>query len=579
MRSISFASASARRFLAAGIIPVLLVAVLLGMRLAETQRAAAELRNSLTAATVQAEVESFLATPEVALTQISTTETPDDMRQLMAHTLTKRIESVESIFIIGPDKRVVNVELDERIGANEQDFLGLDRSRDPLVIAATDSRALTWSGVFTSSVSGNRVIGLALPFGEYVAEATIDIETLSDFLEQADLAEGTTVVIADDGGNVLFHSSPEIARLRPNWSGVEPIAAGSAGRIGRFDYELDGTEMLGSTALVKGPRWTVLVQNEEAVAMRPVIEVWTGLAALMLVVVVAATAGALLFSRGLSRPIASLTTVASAIEAGDYAAPVPRLKFKELDELGRYIDSMAVAVRERESDLLASRQRLAKESAEKSEALGKLSTMSAELTVTEERERRRLAEELHDRVSQVLAVARMRLGLANKEGVLDVAELSLVSELLGEAVAQTRAITTELASPVLYEIGLGAAVTDCCTRMETQHGIEMHVDIVQEPLFLNDDVKMAMYRAARELVMNVVKHSGASEAWVRLDAQDGVAILEVRDSGRGMIATTSTEGGGFGLFSIRERLTHLNGALDIESQPDDGTTVTVRIPC
>lgn len=579
MRSVSFASASARRFLAAGIIPVLLVAVLLGMRLAETQRDAAELRNSLTAITVQAEVESFLATPEVALRQIADSTAHGDTRQMMAHNLTKSIDAVESIFIVGPDKRVVNVELDEGTGSNERDFLGLDRSRDPLVIAATDSRALTWSGVFTSSVSGNRVIGLALPFGENVAEATIDIEALSDFVEQTELAEGTAVVIADDGGNVLFHSSPEIARLRPNWSEIEPIAEGSAGKVGRYEYELDGKEMLGSTTLVEGPRWTVLVQNDRSVAMRPVVDVWTGLAALMIVVVIAATAGAVLFSRGLSRPIASLTTVASAIEAGDYATPVPRLKFKELDGLGRCIDSMTVAVRDRESDLLASRQRLAKESTEKSEALGKLSSMSAELTLTEERERRRLAEELHDRVSQVLAVARMRLGLATADGAVDVSQLDMVNELLGDAVSQTRAITSELASPVLYEIGLGAAVTDCCARLEAQHGIKIHVDIVQEPLCLNDDAKMAMYRAARELVMNVVKHSGASEAWVRLSAHDGIAMLEVRDSGRGMAAATSTEGGGFGLFSIRERLTHLNGMLDIESQPGDGTAVTVEIPC
>lgn len=580
MRPRSFASASARRFLLAALLPILAVGLLTGFALTRTQRDAVDLRNSLAASTVEAQVESFLAAPSVALGQLAHIASDDRPHKVLPQAMADHIESVESVLIIGADGRVVEAGIAPGTLARSADLVGLDRGKDPLFVRAKQSGALTWSDVFTSTISGGRVIGLAAPVKDQVAEATIDIEELGRFVENANLEEGTTVVVTDSAGNVLFHTDQEVARLRPNWNQVEPIAQGIKGRTGRYEYELDGVRMLGSTASVDGPNWTVLVQQERSVAMRPVTAVWSGVALVVVIVAIVAVFAAVVFSRGLSQPVADLSRVASAVERGDYTNEVADLRFVELNNLSRTITSMAEAVRDRESDLLDSHRRLAEEAAEKSEALARLSAMSAELTAAEERERRRLAEELHDRVSQVLAVARMRLGMASgTNNNPDRAELERVSRLLAEAVAQTRAITSELAPPVLYELGLGAAIVDCCTGISEQHGLDVHVATSDGVECLSEDAKMAMLRAARELVMNVVKHAHTDQAWVDLDLEDDFAVLRVRDEGSGIDPDAAAPEGGFGLFSIRERLLHLGGAIEVDSKPGLGTTVTVRIPC
>lgn len=212
----------------------------------------------------------------------------------------------------------------------------------------------------------------------------------------------------------------------------------------------------------------------------------------------------------------------------------------------------------------------------------RLRALTAELTSAEDRERRRLAEELHDRVSQNLAAARIRLRQAETFGVgegLD--DVSKATRLIEGAIEETRAITTELFPPVLYELGLSAAVHWLCDEFERVHEITC-IRSIEDLQCDNDEARAVMFRAARELLTNVAKHSRSRSARISLDADEGWICLRVVDAGIGFDperVAGATSDSGFGLFSIRERLPHVGGMIDIHSAPGKGTMVRVILPC
>lgn len=550
----------------------------MGIRVADLQREAISAKQAVAAVRVEAAVEAFLAEPASALTHLSHHSHEDYEGDSLSAVLADHAPSVESVFLIGVDDRVRAALVPTGTPALAADYIGLDMSRDPLVAQTWKEREQTWSGVFTSSVTGRRAIALAQPSAEGIALANVSIESLASAIRLDQLAPNSTVVISDRTGNVLFHSSEEVARQRPNYRSVEPIAAGLRGETGEYEYVLDGRQMLGSTAIVDGAEWVVLVQEPRRTALAPVWAVWEGVVVLMLVVATAAVAAALAFSRALSQPVQAIGDLAHEIERGDYSGQIPRLRYRELADLAESFGGMSAAVRQREADLNESQAALAATAAERERALEHVSAMSAELAVAEERERRRLAEELHDRVSQVLAVARMRLGLARDSEPIDAAGAAEAYLMLGEALSQTRAITAELVPPALYEIGLSAALGDLAVHFADHHGLRVRVRVEGTEGGLSDDANMALYRAARELLMNTVKHANTSEAWVTLEYADCGASLTVHDEGQGVQASAVVPEGGFGLFSIRERLLHLGGTLDIESAPGEGYTATVTIP-
>ncbi len=214
--------------------------------------------------------------------------------------------------------------------------------------------------------------------------------------------------------------------------------------------------------------------------------------------------------------------------------------------------------------------------------LRRLSALAAELTDAEDSERRRLAEELHDRVSQSLAVAMMHLHAAGgADGTCNMDEIAAGRELLGTAIGETRSITTALYPPVLREIGLGAALKWLCEEATRTHGLDCSADtdgVVESRL--SEQARSVLFRGARELLMNVVKHAQATSATVTMRGSDDGIELTVADDGRGFDVNRVTADGasGFGLFSIRDRLPHLGGELEIDSAPGKGTRATLRMP-
>jgi PAS domain S-box-containing protein len=213
-----------------------------------------------------------------------------------------------------------------------------------------------------------------------------------------------------------------------------------------------------------------------------------------------------------------------------------------------------------------------------------LRSLAAQVVLAEERERRRIAADLHDGVGQSLAVIRMRLGLLKRLVTEETAQSTVEEtlDLLGTTIKDIRSLIFQISPPILYELGLGAAIEWLTERMQETYGIATEFADCGAEQLTDESVRVWLFRAVRELLINVVKHARAEHATVSLEEDDHRLRITVRDDGTGFDAQALSRPGwratGFGLFSIRERLEYLGGDLTVESAPGAGTCVTMVAP-
>jgi PAS domain S-box-containing protein len=207
----------------------------------------------------------------------------------------------------------------------------------------------------------------------------------------------------------------------------------------------------------------------------------------------------------------------------------------------------------------------------------------SQLSLTEERLRRRVATELHDGLGQLLAIARIKLGQlrhSTDSGGLP-ADIDDIHRLIVEAIGYTRSLTAELSPPVLYELGLEAALEWLCEQIQKQHKIRCMVKSDGLPEQLDSDLCILLFQIIRELMHNITKHAQACTALISVDTVDENIRINVVDDGVGFDVheiSSRPDIGGFGLFNIRERLHHLGGSLELHSTLGRGTSVAVIAP-
>lgn len=214
----------------------------------------------------------------------------------------------------------------------------------------------------------------------------------------------------------------------------------------------------------------------------------------------------------------------------------------------------------------------------------RLRSLISELSLTEERERQRLATDLHDSIGQLLFIANLRLDALRQEAFSAGLERALaeVCSLIEQAIRQTRSLTFELSPPILYQIGLEAALESLVERVRQMHGLRIDLTDDEQPKPLTEEVRALLFRAVRELLINIVKHANVRNARVSVAREDGFVRIVIADDGIGFatpdIGFGIDRGDRFGLFNIKERLRLLNGSLEIASSPSRGTQVTLMAP-
>jgi signal transduction histidine kinase len=211
--------------------------------------------------------------------------------------------------------------------------------------------------------------------------------------------------------------------------------------------------------------------------------------------------------------------------------------------------------------------------------------MASELSLTEERERRRIATELHDHISQSLVISKMTLEQLRKSEASEhiAAVLDDVCNLLGQTIESSRLLTFDLSSPILNELGFETAVAEwLAEEIQNKHNIAIEFKDDGKAKPLRDDIRALLFRMVRELLINVVKHSQASKVKVSIGNIDSQIHICVEDNGVGFeptkVTSVGSKTGGFGLFSIRERLEQLGGRFEIKSSPGCGCRITIAAP-
>lgn len=230
-------------------------------------------------------------------------------------------------------------------------------------------------------------------------------------------------------------------------------------------------------------------------------------------------------------------------------------------------------------------QRVAERTMVAEQRAAQLRALASELTMAEQRERRRLAQTLHDHLQQILAATKFRTAMLRGRvpgPEMDEAVLE-INDMVDQAIGASRSLTVELSPPVLYDAGLVPALDWLARQNEQKHGLTVTVEADSGAEPAAEDMRVLLFQAVRELLFNVVKHAGVKEARVQLTrASHRQVRVVVEDEGRGFdpenVETGASSPTGFGLFSLAERLEVAGGTMEVESEPGQGARVTLLAP-
>ena len=213
-----------------------------------------------------------------------------------------------------------------------------------------------------------------------------------------------------------------------------------------------------------------------------------------------------------------------------------------------------------------------------------LRQLASELTIAEQRERRRIATDLHDYLAQLLVCARLKVtqSRSRMEDVEIEGWLGESDDILQQALTYTRSLVAQLTPMALHEFGLTAALKWLADQMRQKYRLSVQVDV--QPglsVTLPEDQSVLIFQSIRELLINVAKHARVDQASVRMEQREGRLVIAVIDEGLGSDAAASSpamHSSKFGLISIGERMRALGGTFEFRSTHGRGTTATLTLP-
>jgi len=239
-----------------------------------------------------------------------------------------------------------------------------------------------------------------------------------------------------------------------------------------------------------------------------------------------------------------------------------------------------------EAKVLLRTQEVARANQELTRQNDMLQELAKELTEAEQRERQRIAEKIHEDLQQLLVASKLRATAIRMQADSHPALGPTARELetlLEQSIAKARSLSYEISPPILRHSELGQALVWAADRIEQLHGLHLDVQIAPQVPSCEEPVKVFLFSAVSELLLNVVKHAEAREARINVSCEGDQLAIRVEDSGRGFSLdprlSLRTSRSGFGLGSIERRLAVFGGRMEVETRPGEGTAVTLRVPC
>lgn len=235
-------------------------------------------------------------------------------------------------------------------------------------------------------------------------------------------------------------------------------------------------------------------------------------------------------------------------------------------------------------------RQIAKQAKALEEQNRQIRTLASAVTLAEQRERKRVAQILHDHVQQLLYGVQMRLQLLASDLPNDASapvyeHLVESTRLITDAVDATRSLAVDLSPPMLKDEGIDVALQWLVSQMERIHNlhVELHVEDAFEYNVKSEDLYVLIFQLVRELLFNVIKHANVLEVDLYLYEENDRKRITVEDKGVGfefdhMVRAKWKPEQGYGLYSVRERIALFGGQLLVDSHPGNGARVTIVLP-
>jgi two-component system, NarL family, sensor kinase len=379
---------------------------------------------------------------------------------------------------------------------------------------------------------------------------------------------------------------------------VDKSFAGSAGSGIIEDYR--GKKVLSVYRPIEDLElnWVIISEIDWSEAMQPVIQFRYYLLGITALILFLTTMLTLVLSNAIARPIQKLKAVVNELSRG--VIPQRKRGIKSRDEVGQMAEAIYQLTEgmERTSkfareigagnfnssfETLSDQDTLGQSLLHMRDELKSLNERELKLARArasallegQERERRRIIQELHDGVGQLLTAVRMRMEML--EGDSSVKED--IKKQINDTIAEVRRISYNVMPQALVDFGLEAALAGLCDSIKRYSNLEIDFAYVRESdRTLNFEVSTALFRIAQEGLNNIVKYAEASSVNLHIIDKEDEVYLVLEDNGKGFDERKSKSKGGMGLQNIRERAKLLNGSAEIHSTPGQGTVIEIHIP-
>ncbi len=452
------------------------------------------------------------------------------------------------------------------------DLVGQDFSQQTYF---QNARSIPTSSFFFSDIiqeptTGENMIVIAVPIvnansefvGVIAGRFYLSFQRLGQEIQKLRVGAEGSAYLVDRNGRLIYHPISNL--IGTDFSSLDAVQRLQNGDVVGAITTQKQPRTVEGYAIVDVTGWGLVIVEPWAQAIRPAQE---ALIPVVVVLIIGLITVAIIVSLGVQRvtdPIQNLVIQTRQVSAGDYDAKVTLSRIKEIKELGMAFNEMVEQVRRYRAGV---RQYV------------------ADITRTQEEERKRIARELHDDTVQSLIAINQRLELL-KEALDEPKEaksrLAEVKTMVTGAIASVRQFSRDLRPLTLEDLGLTAAMQYLASQLAQSEGIDVHLKVDGQPEELPSEMEVVIYRILQEALNNVRKHARASEVNVLAQFSTEQISLVVQDDGSGFEVpenmTDFASSGSFGIMGLEERAQLFGGRVTVESAPRNGTTVQLVIP-
>jgi len=404
---------------------------------------------------------------------------------------------------------------------------------------------------------------------------------LNKVLQTGTIGKTGSVEVTDANNVVIASTEPnDLLRKSHHADCADELFRTGDGSIRRCESRDD--KKIVTVVMLKSAPWKLNLAQSEDEALAPVQQMRTRFFLAGIVIFGVAILVLWGMTGSIIEPIRALTSSAQRISSGDLSQPVSIHGEEEIGILGNTMEEMRVKLGNLLEEVDLANRTLEKRVEARTEEVNKLYNelkqkeetrrmLLRKVISAQEDERKRIARELHDDLSQTLATLLLKLNGSNEEA----------RDMAVRAIDSIHRLILDLRPAVLDDLGLSVAIRWYAENRLAPLGIHVYFEGNAPDVIRGSETEIALFRIAQEALNNVAKHAQAENVMVSVEEKDGKLMLEVEDDGTGFDPETFTmvrDGHGFGLHGMRERVELLQGRLEIESGPDSGTRIVVSIP-